>query len=135
MSATPSTYAAYRTTTIATADPVTLTTMLFDGALKAMRRARLRYEEGRRKEFLDELERASLIVGELLATLDYERGGELAKNLSAIYAYCLRRLTEATLGELDKLAEAEKHIGRIAEAWKQAAAAYRAGQVERSHAA
>jgi flagellar protein FliS len=135
MTTTPSTYAAYRTTTITTADPVTLTTMLFDGALKAMRRARMRFEEGKRKEFLDELERASLIVGELLATLDFERGGELAKNLSAIYAYCLRRLTEATLGELDKLAEAEKHVGRIAEAWKQAVALYRAGQAEGNRAA
>ncbi|MCS7294111.1 MAG: flagellar export chaperone FliS [Dehalococcoidia bacterium] len=135
MTTTPSTYAAYRTTTITTADPVTLTTMLFDGALKAMRRARMRFEEGKRKEFLDELERASLIVGELLATLDFERGGDLAKNLSAIYAYCLRRLTEATLGELDKLAEAEKHVGRIAEAWKQAVALYRAGQAEGNRAA
>ncbi|MDW8046808.1 MAG: flagellar export chaperone FliS [Chloroflexota bacterium] len=135
MTTTPSTYAAYRTTTITTADPVTLTTMLFDGELKAMRRARMRFEEGKRKEFLDELERASLIVGELLATLDFERGGDLAKNLSAIYAYCLRRLTEATLGELDKLAEAEKHVGRIAEAWKQAVALYRAGQAEGNRAA
>lgn len=128
-------HSAYRTTTIATADPVTLTTMLFDGALRAMRRARLRFEEGRRREFLDELERASLIVGELLATLDYERGGELAKNLSALYAYCLRRLTEASLGELDKLAEAERHMGRVAEAWKQATASVRAPSADTGRAA
>jgi len=119
---TPSKVAAYRQTTIATADPVAITTMLFDGALRAMRRARMRHEEGRRDEFLKELERAYLIVGELLATLDFERGGDLAKQLSGIYAYCLRQLVEATLGDLEKLAEAEKHIGRIAEAWKKATA-------------
>lgn len=119
---TPSKLAAYRQTTIATAHPVAITTMLFDGALRAMRRARMRHEEGRRDEFLKELERAYLIVGELLATLDFERGGDLAKQLSGIYAYCLRQLVEATLGDLEKLAEAEKHIGRIAEAWKKATA-------------
>lgn len=131
---TPSTYAAYRNTTITTADPVTLTTMLFDGALRAMRRARLRFDEGKRREYLDELERASLIVGELLATLDFERGGDLAKQLSGIYAYCFRQLTEATLGEVAKVAEAEKHIARIAEAWKQATASYRPGS-EQGHQA
>ncbi len=119
---TPSGVTAYRQTTIATAHPVAITTMLFDGALRAMRKARMRHEEGRREEFLKEIERAYLIVGELLATLDFERGGDLAKQLSGIYAYCLRQLVEATLGDLQKLAEAEKHIGRIAEAWKKATA-------------
>lgn len=133
---TPSKVAAYRQTTIATAHPVAITTMLFDGALRAMRRARMRHEEGRRDEFLKELERAYLIVGELLATLDFERGGELAKQLSGIYAYCLRQLVEATLGDLEKLAEAEKHIGRIAEAWKKATAGLTQGapSAEPSHA-
>ena len=125
---------AYSTAPILTADPVTLTSMLFDGALKAMRKARRLHESGNRQGFIDETGRAQLIVGELLATLDLSQG-EVARNLSGVYAYCLRNLVECTLGDLSKLAEAEKHIGRVAEAWKSAtqqlrASAASAGSVE-----
>jgi flagellar protein FliS len=115
---------AYSTAPILTADPITLTSMLFDGALKAMRKARRFHEAGNRQGFIGEIDRAQLIVGELLATLDVSRG-EIARNLSSIYAYCMRSLVESTLGDLSKLAEAEKHIGRIAQAWKTAAAQLR----------
>jgi flagellar protein FliS len=115
-------YDAYKTAGIGTADPITLTTMLYDGALKAMKKARIHFADGNRERFLDEVQRAHLIVGELLATLDHEKGGELADGLAGIYAYCIRCLVSATLGDLGQLDEAEKHIGRIAEAWKQATA-------------
>ncbi len=42
MSSNP--YAAYRTVEATTADPVTLTTMLYDGAVKALKKARLHHE-------------------------------------------------------------------------------------------
>lgn len=118
-------YAAYRTVETLTADPVTLTTMLFDGAVKALRKARLHWENGNRQGFNDETNRAYLIIGELRATLDMSQG-EMAENLAAIYAYCLRRIVEASLGDLEKLEEVERHIGQIGEAWKTATAQLRA---------
>lgn len=121
----PSAANAYRTQGILTADPVTLTTMLYDGALKAIRKARILQEGGNKAGFAEQVERASLIVGELLATLDMEQG-ELAHNLSGIYAYCLRMLLESTLGEPAKLGEAEKHLSLIADSWKAAIASLRA---------
>jgi len=117
-------YSAYKVTATTTADPVTLTTMLFDGGLKAIKRARMHNESGNRQAFLREVERAYLIIGELLATLDLSQG-ELPKTLSGIYAYCMRCITESTLGDLTKLDEAEKHIGRVGNAWKQATATLR----------
>ena len=114
--------AAYTTVTTSTADPITLTTMLYDGAVKAMKKARLHFEGGNRERFLDEVGRAHLIVGELLATLDREQGGELAENMAAVYGYCIRCLVESTTGEVEKLAEAELHISRIGDAWKIATA-------------
>lgn len=115
---------AYRTQGILTADPVTLTTMLYDGALKAIRKARLHHGAGNKAGFAEQVERASLIVAELLVTLDMEQG-ELSRNLGGIYAYCLRVLLESTLGDLSKLDEAEKHLGRIAGSWKAATASLR----------
>ncbi|MBI5948351.1 MAG: flagellar export chaperone FliS [Chloroflexi bacterium] len=118
-------YDAYHTVRTTTADPISITTMLFDGCLKAIRKARLFEADGNRKSFLDETDRAQLIVGELLCTLDMEQG-EIPKHLSAIYSYCLRCLIEATLGDMPKLDEVEKHIARIADAWKIATAELKA---------
>ncbi|MCC6383050.1 MAG: flagellar export chaperone FliS, partial [Dehalococcoidia bacterium] len=115
-----------RTIRATTADPVTLTTMLYDGALKGIRRARLFNGQGERGRFLDEIERAHLILGELLVTLDHDRGGDLARNLADVYVYAMGCLVQATLGEASQLDEAEKHVGRIALAWKTATAQLRA---------
>lgn len=114
--------AAYTAVGTHTADPITLTTMLYDGAVKAMKKARLHFEGGNRERFLDEVGRAHLIVGELLATLDREKGGELAENMAAVYGYCIRCLVECTVGDIALLSEAEGHITRIADAWKAATA-------------
>lgn len=117
-------YNAYKTAEITTADPVTLTTMLFDGAIKAMKKGRVLQEAGNRPAFVTELTRAHEIIGELLVTLDLEQG-DLPHTLSGLYGYCMRLLVEASLGDLEKLDEVETHITRIATAWKQATASLR----------
>ena len=116
---------AYRTVGTTTADPITLTTMLFDAAVKAMRKARMFNEQAKRQGFIEEIEQAQMIVGELLCSLDMEQG-EIPRNLKAIYSYCLRCLVEASLGDLAKLEEAERHVTRIGLAWKEATAQLRA---------
>jgi flagellar secretion chaperone FliS len=118
---------AYRTVDATTADPVTLTTMLYDGAIKAVKKSRLLHEQGDRQRFLAECERAYLIVGELLSTLDLQYG-ELPRSLAAIYSYCLSALTRATLGDMASLDEVEKHITRIAMAWRTATDTLKADQ-------
>lgn len=120
-------YDAYRTVTTTTADPITLTTMLFDGGIKAIRKAQLHHESGNRPGFIKETERAYLIIGELLATLDMAQG-ELPQRLSGIYAYCMRRVVESTLGETSKLDEVEGYLAAISGAWKKATSELRASQ-------
>ena len=74
---------AYKSSKILTAEPVRITSMLLAGALAAMRKARLNFEEGDREVFVDELKRACLIIGELRSSLDFEQGGEIATNLAS----------------------------------------------------
>lgn len=118
-------YEAYKTVTTTTADPITLTAMLYDGAVKAIRKARVHHESGNRDGFIKETERAYLIIGELLATLDLEQG-ELPQRLSGIYTYCMRRIVESSLGDVTRLDEAEQHMAQIGAAWKAATAGLRA---------
>jgi flagellar protein FliS len=110
---------AYRTNAILSADPVTLTSMLFDGAVKAIRRARMHAEAGKRDRSGEEIEKAFLIIGELLSTLDLNQG-EIAQNLSSVYVYCLQELAKAAAGDIPALDEVELHITRIGQAWKTA---------------
>ena len=119
-------YDLYKTVTTTTADPITLTTMLFDGGVKAVRKARLHHESGNRAGFTRETERAYLILGELLATLDMEQG-ELPRKLSGIYTYCMRRIVESSLGDMSKLDEVEGHLIQLGLTWKKATGELRAG--------
>ncbi|MGE0600194.1 MAG: flagellar export chaperone FliS [Dehalococcoidia bacterium] len=120
-------YAAYRTVETTTADPVTLTTMLYDGCVKALKKAALHFENGNRTGFNDETNRAYLIIGELLSTLDMSQG-EISSNLAGIYTYCMRLIVESSLGDLERLAECERHITTIGNAWKVATADLKASR-------
>ena len=118
-------YAAYRTVETTTADPITLTSMLYDGCVKALKKACLHWENGNRNGFNDETNRAYLIIGELRATLDMSQG-EIASNLAGLYGYCMRLIVESSLGDLVKIREVEQHISTIAGAWKTATSDLRA---------
>ena len=124
---------AYRTVDATTADPVTLTSMLYDGAIKAVKKSRLLHQQGDRQRFIAECERAYLIVGELLTTLDMQYG-ELPRSLGAIYSYCLSAITRATLGDMAMLDDVEKHLTRIALAWRTATDALKADQARQLRA-
>lgn len=120
-------YAAYRNVEATTADPITLTTMLYDGCLKALKKATLHLEDGNRTGFNDETNRAYLIIGELASTLDMSQG-EISANLARIYGYCMRLIVESSLGDVAKLAEVEHHIAKVSVAWKSATAELKASR-------
>ena len=124
---------AYKTSTITTADPLTLVSLLYDGALKAVRKARLHHENGNRDGFYAETERTSLILGELLTALDMEQG-DIPRQLSGIYTYCMARLAECTFDQPSNLDEVERHISRIARSWKTVVAGLRSGEAGTSTA-
>jgi flagellar protein FliS len=59
------------------------------------------------------------IVTELSLSLNQEAGGELSKNLSELYGYVELLLMKANSEQSDPpLAEAERLIGTLAEAWE-----------------
>ena len=120
-------YATYRAVEATTADPITLTTMLYDGCVKALKKAALHLENGNRGGYNDETNRAYLIIGELLSTLDMSQG-EISANLSGIYGYCMRLIVESSLGDIERLREVERHITTIGNAWKSATADLKAAR-------
>jgi len=59
-----------------------------------------------------------LLIGALEDALNMQAGGEISDNLSALYAYCQRRLIEGNLkNDIDALTEVSDIIKTIKEGW------------------
>ena len=106
-------------TDIMSADPHKLTSMLFEGALLAITRARhalARNEPATKGQFIS---KAIAIIGEgLHASLDKDVGGELARNLSALYDYMVKRLVHANIKNDDAaLDEVARLLTELKDAW------------------
>lgn len=84
----------------ATASPVQLVLVLFDGLLEELARAR-GHMEGRRFEQKGEsIGKCINILNGLSSALDFESGGEVVTDLARLYDYCAFRLYQASV-ELD----------------------------------
>ncbi len=60
------------------------------------------------------------VLVELVSSLDFEQGGDIAHRLSTLYAYCL---TESATGDLTAI---EEVLCGLREAWKQGVIARKA---------
>ncbi|MGZ0749247.1 flagellar export chaperone FliS [Kluyvera sichuanensis] len=98
-----------------------LVSMLFDGALSALIRARLFMQDGNLQGKGLSLSKAiNIIENGLKIGLDEENRDELTQNLLALYAYMVRRLLQANLhNDTGAVEEVENLMRNIADAWKE----------------
>jgi len=109
---------AYLESRVLSAGPIELVRLLYQTATGAVRDARRHLEEGAVIERSRAISKASAVVLELTAALDFERGGEIAQRLAQLYDYMLRRLTEANFKQTDApLAEVLGLLTTLAEGW------------------
>lgn len=103
---------------VLSADPIGLVRLLYQAATGAIRDARSYLAEGDIAGRSRSIDKACAIVGELVSSLDRERGGEIAKGLAPLYDYILARLWEGNSQQLDEpLAEALGLMTTLSEAW------------------
>ena len=88
---------AYKKASVNTLDQNKLIIMLYDGAIKNANFAVQYIESGEIEKVHDSLIKTKNIVTELLATLNMEQGGEIAKNLKSLYSYMFSQLIEANM--------------------------------------
>lgn len=95
--------------------------LLYEGAIRFLKLA-IEHADGKRHpEKLKALDRVIKIVREFRKTLDFETGGELAKNLDRLYAFVLDRLAQGALDkEPSRLKEALGVLEELHQGWKQA---------------
>jgi flagellar protein FliS len=112
-------YDAYLESRIESAEPVQLIRLLYQGALAAVRDARRHLASGDIASRSRAVSKAFAIVMELTASLDRERGGEIAVRLMQLYDYVQRRLLEANARQQDEpLAEVLGLLTSLSEAWQ-----------------
>jgi flagellar protein FliS len=89
----------YRETQIKTATPGKLILMLYDGAIKHLNQALqdMSTEPQRYDSISNSLIKAQDIIAELMISLDFDRGGEIAKNLFSLYVFMNRRLLDGNI--------------------------------------
>ena len=113
---------AYREIQIKTANQIRLIVMLYDGAIKRINLALDLFAEGHRRydAINNHVIGAQDILSELTASLDFEKGGVLARNLFSLYSFMNRRLLEGNLKkDPAPLREVRKLLGELREAWDE----------------
>ncbi|MDP4546827.1 flagellar export chaperone FliS [Marinobacter sp. MDS2] len=105
-------------TSITDADPHKLIQLLYNGAIERINMAKARMQakdyEGKGKLIGKAIE----IIGGLKSFLDFEKGGELATRLEALYDYMERTLLEASAkNDMAKLDEVISLLRSIKEGW------------------
>lgn len=111
-------------TQVMSASPEKLISLLFDGARAAIAHARLHLEQNNVPARGQSISKAlDIVENGLKASLDMERGGEVAKNLQAVYELVSQNLLLANLNaDMERLDLADRLLADIGEAWRTSTA-------------
>ena len=112
----------YQQANVFTANPLKLVLMCYEGAIGSLKLARDSYVAKDYEAKGRSLQKAVDIIDELNATLDMEKGSEIAMNLRSLYTYMTRVLVEADLKQdLRVFGEVIHMLEELESAWKQIA--------------
>lgn len=111
----------YRTNSVNTS-PLNLVVMCYDGMLRFLKNAREAIEKGEIQERVKYINKTLAIIDELQNSLDFVRGGEVARNLDRIYDYFNNELMKVGMkNDLKALAHVEKLVRELRESWSEIA--------------
>ncbi len=113
---------AYRNVEISSAvpyaDSIQLIQMLFDVLIASLSDAEGHFERKDIKGKNESIGKANKIIIGLQSALDFEKGQELAQNLSELYDYCIRRLLKANIrNDVEGIVEVKGLMKEISDAW------------------
>jgi len=100
--------------------PEKLILMLYEGALRFANFAKKAINEGNIEDKVKYIIKTSNIFIELLNSLDFEKGGDIAYYLNGLYAYQLELLAKANLeNKPEYLDDVIRVLKGLIEAWKE----------------
>lgn len=113
---------AYYQTHVQSRSPLELVVMLYDGALRFLTQAADAMDRGDMAAKAVALDRAFAILAELQSTLNVRDGGDVARQLDALYAHMHDRLVEANIQRASApIRDVMKLLQPLRDAWSQVA--------------
>jgi flagellar protein FliS len=113
---------AYKQTLVQSRSPLELVVMLYDGALRFMEQAAEAMDRRDMPAKAEALSRSFAIIAELQNTLNVRDGGELARQLDALYAHMHDRLVDANVQRSSApIREVIALLTPLRDAWSQVA--------------
>jgi len=109
----------YQEAQISSVDRRRLLLLVLEGGGTFLNRARDGLAQGDLARFGESSSRAQAIISELLGTLDFNAGGEIAKQLGRLYEFMLHHLTEASAQR------SVRHVDEVIKVFSIIAGAYR----------
>ena len=111
---------AYRHTRVKTASQGQLIVMLYDEGLRQLTAAAGELDSGQPKLDLvhNAIVKSQDIITELMVSLDFEKGGDIAQNLFHLYMYFNQKLVDANLSkDVTGIREVMDLMTELREAW------------------
>ena len=116
----------YKDNQINTADPGTILLMLYEGAIDSLKRAMGHLATGNVAEKGKCILRAHDIITQFIVSLDYDVGGELARDLEGLYRYMLDQILLAnTDNDSLSLERVVSLLSTLKDGWEAAVVAQR----------
>ena len=111
-------YRQYQKTAVTTASREKILLMLYEGAIRFVRQTRSAMEENKIAEKGKYISKATAILSELMATLDFKVGGELATDLESLYVFMIDKLIEGNIENNPQcLSQVEDLLNTLYVAW------------------
>jgi len=121
----PNAYNAYQKNNVSTASQGRLVVLLYEGAVKNLTGAMSLFEDDGKikacniEKYGTLIQKTQAIITELQVSLDMEKGGEIAKNLMALYVFFNEQLLDASISkDKEKIASVCKMMNDLAESWR-----------------
>jgi flagellar protein FliS len=113
---------AYQQTLVQSRSPLELVVMLYDGALRFLEQAADAMDRRDMPAKAEAMSRSFAIIAELQNTLNVRDGGELARQLDALYAHMHERLVDANIQRSSApIREVINLLRPLRDAWSQVA--------------
>jgi flagellar protein FliS len=110
----------YRKTNVVTADPKRLVLMCYEGVIENLKIVKQKIIDKDYEAKGRALGKAQDIIEELMCSLDFDKGGSIARSLDSLYNYMLRRLLHANLEkESGAIDEVIGMLNTLKSAWEE----------------
>ncbi|MBF0440728.1 MAG: flagellar export chaperone FliS [Oligoflexales bacterium] len=90
-------YSKYQKTQVTTASQGKILLMLYEGAIKFTKQASAAMKDKKIADKGKYISKATAILSELMATLDFKKGGTLAEDLENLYIFMIDKLIEGNI--------------------------------------